>query len=61
MMDKLKKLIKEALFGRTAEPVCPKPKSGYKTTHHGDHTNFGDWCHQLNVSRLHKKDRVFFD
>ncbi len=61
MMKKLKAIIKERLFGKTADPVCARPKPGWKTNYHGGYTTFGDWCKQFNVSRLHKRDNVFFD
>jgi len=61
MVNKLKEIIKEKLFGKKAVPVCPKPKPGYKTTQYGCYTNFGEWCKDLNVSLLYNKDKVFIE
>lgn len=55
------KFIKELLFGRRASPVCERPRAGYRTTHFGRVTNFGDWCKEFKVSMLHDRKSIHLD
>jgi len=55
MQKQLITTIKEFLFGRTATPVCERPKAGYVTTCQAPFTNYGDWCKEFRVSMLHGK------